>query len=361
MIKPTTRQQFLDALVPGAKIDMSLLTFMDRLDLNVSGTAAAPIQIWNGTFSGCKSTSPQQDTAALRINGDYIVWTSVTASGNEGVGISIYGNNVTLNQPTSINNGTGGIGGSGENSGCKNATVVGAVVSGNNKGLLNPSWKGHPQAKLVNGRYILNPGWEGGGGKWYKSTNLKLTGWLTHDNNGPGIWLDAENAGYLLQNCESYNNADPVNGWGGMGIAIEINSNGTLQNCKCHDNSGSDLGIMESTGVLVDGCSVNTLEFRNIAGREFAFGNNTVQNTFIGSGVGFSIGSAPVTMLNNTFGTAQAKAEGVALGEKDTAVVATPPPAVIVTPPPVTPAIALRVVSLTMTYRDGSTQTIVAT
>lgn len=64
---------------------------------------------------------------------------------------------------------------------------------------------------------------ESAGSKFVLTVNARITNNLFQDNNGPGIWLDIANDGYLVENNTSLNNYSE-------GIVIEIGYAGIIRN-----------------------------------------------------------------------------------------------------------------------------------
>jgi hypothetical protein len=60
-----------------------------------------------------------------------------------------------------------------------------------------------------------------GGGKFWQATNATFTGNYSHNNNGPGVWADTDNAGFLIRGNYIANN------WG-IGIEYEISYNAEI-------------------------------------------------------------------------------------------------------------------------------------
>lgn len=340
-----TPAQFDAAIAAGATdIDASAVVWTVPLRLNASGTLASPIKIKGGTFRDVRgATTFQMEYAACRINGSFINWTTPTFEYCEGTGCGVFGNNVTLNQPIARYNGANGIG---FNSG-SNCVWIGGEDNNNNRGYQNslgqiivPTWAGQAGTlKLSDGSYALDDSNEGGAGKQYNTKNLTIDGPKIHDNGGP-LWLDAYNSGYLIQNCEVFGSIGTTANWEGQGIACEINDGGTIRNNYSHDNSGSDIAVMESQNVIVDGNTVGSIEFRALSGRPRSFQNVTVQNNRIKTGVGFSVGSAAVVLKNNIFATAAALATGSSLGATGSTIGATTQP----TTAQVTPAVGIKLI-----------------
>ncbi|MDE3066872.1 MAG: right-handed parallel beta-helix repeat-containing protein [Verrucomicrobiota bacterium] len=92
--------------------------------------------------------------------------------------------------------------------------------------------------------------WEAGGGKWVYTTASVIRFQEAGSNLGPGIWLDTNNRGNLIENCTVYSNRL-------FGIFLELNSTGnTVQNNVVFGTQfsptypwryGGGIGITDST------------------------------------------------------------------------------------------------------------------
>jgi parallel beta-helix repeat protein len=94
---------------------------------------------------------------------------------------------------------------------------------------------------------------EAGGSKFTRTSNLVLRNNYVHDNRGPGLWLDVDNDGFLIEGNRIEDN--------GTGIEIEISYGGTIRNNtikrsgRANWGFGSAIGIEASggTGIEVEG------------------------------------------------------------------------------------------------------------
>ena len=362
-IKVTTPAQLLSALSPGVTIDATGMVCNSRLDVVSLGTAAAPIVINGGTFTGCPALgSLQQNTAAIRIGGQYLTWNNLTSTHNEGTGVSLWGCNLTLNNPSVTYNGSNGVCSDNPGSGTIyniGNKIVGGEIAYNNCGLPNPSWAhGSQPTKLINGLYFSDIGNEGGAGKQYWVRGFVMDGTHIHHNHGPW-WHDGYGSDWVIQNCEVDHNLDLGVGEG-IGIEIEIYHNGKILNCHVHDNQTADIAIAESDGVLIQGCTLGTLMLRagNRGNGMPRLDNLTVQgNTIANPIVVISRDTYPpkfLQIINNVFAT-QAGLDSVktsgATANTGNTVGTTPAP----TPPiPPTPAPTVKHTSVTTVTMDGT-------
>ncbi|MDQ4143987.1 MAG: right-handed parallel beta-helix repeat-containing protein [Actinomycetota bacterium] len=72
------------------------------------------------------------------------------------------------------------------------------------------------------------------------------------ENLGPGLWLDASNAGFRIRNSYFHDNRGVNEDWEGFGVNLECDSSfGVVENNVFHNNSGAALGLTESRAVEV--------------------------------------------------------------------------------------------------------------
>lgn len=74
----------------------------------------------------------------------------------------------------------------------------------------------------------FDPGWEAGGSKFAATTNLIVKSNYVHDNQGPGLWTDWNNAGTLYDSNTVVDNL--------TGIKHEISYNAIIRNNTVKDN-----------------------------------------------------------------------------------------------------------------------------
>ena len=91
----------------------------------------------------------------------------------------------------------------------------------------------------------------GGGGKFTGTRNLTITGNNVHDNNGTGIWLDADNRDAVVSGNRSSNNTDIYDG--GDGIKIEVSCDVTVSDNTTSGNGRGGIHINNSQRILVGG------------------------------------------------------------------------------------------------------------
>jgi hypothetical protein len=124
---------------------------------------------------------------------------------NHGAGINL-GNQMTVTGNYLHHNGQLGVGGTGNN-----VTVTNNEISSNNSVGYSYAWAG--------------------GAKFIQINGLSVTNNYSHDNNGPGLWMDIENSNVDIGFNRLSNNR-------GAGIIHEIS-----YNAKIHDNTITNDGI----------------------------------------------------------------------------------------------------------------------
>jgi len=92
------------------------------------------------------------------------------------------------------------------------------------------------------------PGWEAGGTKYVGTTNIILRSNYSHDNNGPGLWLDYQNSSFLIEGNHTSNNQL-------AGIDQEIGGGGIIRN-NLVESEGSNptapsTALWYSAGIIV--------------------------------------------------------------------------------------------------------------
>jgi hypothetical protein len=197
------------------------------------------------------------------LKNSQIEWTSAAGLGFYGKDNFIYNNKFN-------NNGQEGLMGQGVDT-----LMVNNEVYGNN-------WKG------------FRISWEAGGGKLTRTDGLYVLNHNTHDNIGPGFWLDVTNTDYVISGGFFHDNRGLNEVWQGIGLQIEINAGpGRLQGASFYGNTGAGLSIDESQNVVVRGNYFNDdLEMRNMTGRAYEIKNITIMsNQFKSAVIKNSIGS----------------------------------------------------------------------
>jgi hypothetical protein len=144
-----------------------------------------------------KYANPAQIGAIYGVDGQNWTVTGNLVQLNHGVGI-VVGDGMQVRNNRVLRNGQMGITGIGAN----------VLVEGN---------------EIAHNNYAgYDPGWEGGGTKFVSTTDLVLRGNYVHDNDGPGIWTDIDNAGSLIE-------GNLIAGNTRMGIFHEISYQATIR------------------------------------------------------------------------------------------------------------------------------------
>lgn len=183
-----------------------------------------------------------------------------------GCGIMIDGDDVTLRRVICELNGQMGFGAVG----AKNATLEECVTRYNNT-------EGY------------DAGWEAGGGKFIRTTGLKIRGMRAYGNVGPGLWLDIDNRAYVIESCIAYDNVGQSDDSQGVGIFVEINPGpGRIEGCTAFGNRGAGVMVAECADVTVENNVLvgnrSGVEMRAMPEREVELKNITLRdNQFAGS------------------------------------------------------------------------------
>ncbi|MEM1056906.1 MAG: right-handed parallel beta-helix repeat-containing protein [Bacteroidota bacterium] len=177
-----------------------------------------------------------------------------------GRGIDVSGREHIVHRTASDFNGQMGWGG-----GCVSCLIEDSRAVGNN-------WKGY------------DPFWEAGGAKWARSTDSVYRRFLARDNDGPGIWLDIDNADNTVEASVVENNLvagimlelrtvrtlvqhNTVRGtrwreWSGSGVLSQAASHNVLLHNTIEDNEGSGIWLrLDPSRRAEDG---HTLVARNL-------------------------------------------------------------------------------------------------
>ena len=237
-----------------------------RVEGGVRPYLFSPLEQWNkfseasyitvrGLKMGNAANFPQRGGL---VTGDHWLIEDCLVEGNSAGGVNIRGNDVTLRRVTASRNGFAGISGND----CANTLLEDCQTVGNNT-------RG------------FNPGNDGGGGKFLRTRNLHIKNLSSHDNTGPGLWLDFDNRDYLVEDSTIAGNRGLTMDWEGSGIATEINPGpGRIINNTIFSNTGAAVGIWECRDLVVEG---NTLVdngigigFRAMEGRETQLADVTV-------------------------------------------------------------------------------------
>ena len=247
----------VNAAGPGDEVLILPGTYSESLNLYRSGSPGAPITIaaqtagsvtlsgWgfrsviagnaqyitlNGiNVNGCNN--PQSsDPPAISTNTGWLVQ-NVNIQNVQGVGLTVYGSNETLQNVNASYCGRAGLSGYQ----CSNIYVQNCITSYNNT-------------------FNNDPDYDAGAGKWFQTDHVTLDGVQSYNNAGPGIWFDWNNTNVTIENCKSYNNHGVAHSWSGDGIRVEV-SQGPFQirNNSFWGNSGSNINIEECRNVSVTG------------------------------------------------------------------------------------------------------------
>ena len=99
-------------------------------------------------------------------------------------------------------------------------------------------------------------GWEGGGSKFVATVGIILRKNYAHHNLGPGLWLDINNHGYLVEDntCDDNYSAGEgvtVTGAASPGIMVEISGGGVIRNNACRRNCLDFTEYLWGAGILI--------------------------------------------------------------------------------------------------------------
>jgi hypothetical protein len=109
------------------------------------------------------------------------------------------------------------------------------------------NWKGH------------DPFWEAGGGKWHETSGTVIRRHYAADNEGPGLWLDGDNADNTVEGCRLVGNA-------GAGLMLELN---TVRTLVQHNHvEGTRWREWTGTGILSQAASGNVFVHNTVVGNE---------------------------------------------------------------------------------------------
>jgi hypothetical protein len=121
----------------------------------------------------------------------------VTVEGVTGAGIGVMGRDVVLLRVTARDNGCTGIGGSE----AVNSMVLDCESAGNNTLEFSGSF-------------------EGGGGKFTRADGLLVDGYHSHDNIGPGIWIDIDSINVVIRDSVFHDNRNILSEDAAEGVHI---------------------------------------------------------------------------------------------------------------------------------------------
>lgn len=179
-----------------------------------------------------KYASEAQHGAIDGSHGQSWQLTNVTAEWNHGGGLAT-GNGMKVKGGSFSHNGQIGIVGSGDK-----VTIDSVEISNNNYA-------------------AYSGGWEAGGTKFSNTNGLVVRNTCVHDNIGPGLWTDIDNADTLYEHNIVFNNL-------GDGIKHEISYKAMIRDNIVGDNGkgfdnwlwGSQILIQNSSNVVVTGNTV---------------------------------------------------------------------------------------------------------
>ena len=210
---------------------------------NFVAAGGADVTVSGIIFRGGGAESQANHMAAVETNDGWLLQ-DCTIEKTEGVGLGIFGDNVTVRRVVSQDNGRAGIGGSS----LKNGLIQDSISRRNNE-------KGDSN---------------GGGGKFTRVDGLVIERYQSYENVGAGLWFDYENVGIVIRDSEVHNNITRWNGdrlkAGAAGIMIEVSGvtekgdrsevferNGTvlLENNYVHDNDREGIFIFGSANVTI--------------------------------------------------------------------------------------------------------------
>ena len=206
----------------------SNLSYVSIIGFDISQFAG---QLQNGAIHIISNLSLWIDekkpiTTGIIIENNIVEW-------NNGAGILIRGKDNIIRNNVIMYNGQLGFGGGGINSLWENNVV------------------------MYNNRKNMPWGNEAGGGKLAKMKDSIVRGFNAAFNNGPGIWLDADNDGNILENNIAHDNIGP-------GIMLEISGNAKpniIRNNIAYNNLLS--GGYAGSGIFLQG-SRNTPIYNNL-------------------------------------------------------------------------------------------------
>lgn len=157
--------------------------------------------------------------------------------------------------------------------------------------------------------------------KFGYTTGLRFQDNLVADSVGPGLWLDFENRGFVIERNRVLRQRGRTAAWQGPGIQTEIDAGpGVIRGNWIEDNQGPGVAIWESAQITVEhndilcGPGYAGVEMRNLA-RGPGIHDETVRNNRIegcgpipgarGAAIKFAVGTTPgygvLTAYSNTF------------------------------------------------------------
>jgi Right handed beta helix region len=306
--------------MPGDTVVIMPGTYHESINLTRSGTATAPITFeaqTTGTvtidatgfstafgsnfgntqyitFKGINikncANSAAGDIGALTTGTGWVLQ-DVVVDGADGLGIDIWGDNVTLLRVTAQNCGCVGLNGDG----ATNVTVTDCVTCNNNT-------KGN------------DPNNNAGAGKWARCDHVTIDNLNSYGNTGPGLWFDYNNTNIVVKNSQIHDNKGLNHDYEGMGMSMELDQGPILiENNQFYGNTGSNICVQSSRNVTIQNNSLKgtALEFRDYprgadyTDQNFNVYNNTFDNTQImadgGTWDATSAATKQITFAGNTY------------------------------------------------------------
>jgi hypothetical protein len=124
----------------------------------------------------------------------------------------------------------------------------------------------------------VSPSFEAGGGKAWATTNLNVSYNFSHDNHGPGLWTDTDNAGTVYE----YN--DVVNNWA-SGIFHEISWDAKID----HNFVSNNASLKYCGGTFPFFCSeIRLADSGGEPGTTIDLGYNTVTPNSMNAAIGLA-------------------------------------------------------------------------
>jgi hypothetical protein len=159
------------------------------VDAGGAPRALAPDKVGDGRWTTIQGITfrnannlPLQSNAAVRIaEGGKLI--DVTVERVAGAGVAALGANVLLLRVTARNNGCTGIGGAG----IRGGMMLDSESAGNNTEEYSGSF-------------------EGGGGKFTRCDGFLVDNYRSHDNIGPGIWIDIDSVDVVIRDSVFHHN-----------------------------------------------------------------------------------------------------------------------------------------------------------
>lgn len=174
------------------------------------------------TVHGC--ANPKADEEAAVTTGAGWRLEDVTVEAVDGVGLSVFRDDVQLLRVAVNHCGRAGLSGDG----CSNVLLKDCVTVGNNT--------------MKN-----DPDFDAGAGKFLRSDHVVVDGLVSHDNIGPGLWFDYENHNVEIRNCTIYDNKGLLHDYSGSGIRCELDPGPVLiEHNRFYGNTGPNIEVNSS-------------------------------------------------------------------------------------------------------------------